>query len=121
MKRKIVFLVLLMSAVFPPLIVMVGGSIYLAVIIGFFGLFLYAVNSLVQAAAMDLAEGLHLEGTLIGLLWGGNALFGAFSQFLVGWLEDIFGLKIGFYYASAIFLAAGLLSLRLPRIVSART
>ena len=119
-RKPVIVLVLLMSAIFPPLLVQVGGSIYLAIIIGIFGLFLYAVNSLVQAAAMDMAEGLHLEGTLIGLLWGGNALFGAFSPFLVGWLADIFGLKIGFYYASAIFLLAGLLSLRLPRIIAVR-
>lgn len=119
-RKPVIVIVLLVSAIFPPLIVLSGGGTGLLVTVVLFGLFLYAVNSLVQAAAMDVAEGLRVEGTLIGLLWGGNALFGAFSPLLVGWLADIFGVRIGFYYASAIFLIAGLLALRLPRIVSRR-
>lgn len=115
-RRPIIVAVLLMSALFPPFIALADGTASLLVTVGIFGLFLYAVNSLVQAAAMDVAEGLKLEGTLIGLLWGGNAAFGAFSPVLVGWLADIFGIRIGFYYASAVFLAAGLLSLRLPQV-----
>lgn len=120
-RKPIIVMVLLASAVFPALIAQSGSAASLTVTIGLFGLFLYAVNSLVQAAAMDVAEGMGLEGTLIGMLWGGNALFGAFSPFLVGWLADMFGIRIGFYYASAIFLLAGLLALRLPLVVGKRS
>jgi MFS family permease len=44
----------------------------------------YAVTNITQAASLDIAEGHHLEGTMIGLMWGNNAAFGAIAPLLIG-------------------------------------
>ncbi|MFQ5827292.1 MAG: MFS transporter, partial [Dehalococcoidia bacterium] len=124
-RKPLIVMALLVSCIFPLIIVLSSGlkpwlSIYgvdiglMSAAIFLFGLFLYSVNSLVQAAAMDLAEGLKLEGTFIGMLWGNNALFGAFSPVIAGLLADWYGPEVPFFYAAAIFLIAGLLAVRLP-------
>ncbi len=113
-RKPLLVLVPLISAVFPPLMLWFGASIGLTISIALFGLFLYSVNSLVQAAAMDLSEGMKLEGSFIGLLWGNNALFGAVSPIIAGVLAGAFGFQAVFYYAGAIFFLVGLLALRLP-------
>ena len=124
-RKPLIVMALLVSCVFPIIIItsyslqpwfsisgVDFGLMALAIIL--FGMFLYSVNSLVQAAVMDMAEGMKLEGTFIGMLWGNNALFGAFSPVIAGLLADRWGTAIPFYYASAIFLTAGILAIRLP-------
>ncbi|MEE8472663.1 MAG: MFS transporter, partial [Dehalococcoidia bacterium] len=124
-RKPLIVMALLASSVFPIIIVTFSslqpwfsafgvdfGLMALAIFL--FGMFLYSVNSLVQAAVMDMAEGMKLEGTFIGMLWGNNALFGAFSPVIAGLLADTWGTEIPFYYATAIFLIAGLMAIRLP-------
>jgi MFS family permease len=53
-------------------------------LIAVFGAFRFAVVNLTQAVSLDLAEGKRLEGSMIGLLWGNNATFGALSPLLLG-------------------------------------
>jgi hypothetical protein len=52
--------------------------------------FRYAVSNLTQAVSLDIAEGKGLEGSMIGLLWGNNATFGALSPLLLGVLITAF-------------------------------
>ncbi|MFC2059567.1 MFS transporter [Chloroflexota bacterium] len=113
-RKPMITMALFISAIFPIMMVNSGSGIGLTISIALFGLFLYSVNSLVQAAAMDLAEGMKLEGSFIGMLWGNNALFGAISPIIGGAMAGIWGFQVVFYYAAAIFLIGGLLALRLP-------
>ena len=82
--------------------------------IAVFGLFLYSVNSLTQAAAIDVAHGKGLEGTFIGLMWGSNAAFGAISSIVAGALVEVFGWNSAFYFASALFTVGFFASLAMP-------
>ena len=83
-------------------IVMMGDSWGMTAMVFLFGVFIFTVNSLTQAAAIDVAEGKGLEGTFIGLMWGSNAFFGAMASIAAGVLADFAG------WASAFYLAAGL-------------
>jgi MFS family permease len=60
------------------------------VLLAIFGAFRFAVTNLTQAASLDLAEGKRLEGSMIGLLWGNNATWGAISPVLLGTLVASF-------------------------------
>ena len=100
--------------IFPILIVKSDTGIGLTISIALFGLFFYSENSLVQTAGVDLAEGVKLEGTFIGMLSGNNALFGSISPIVAGALAGIYGFQAVFYYAAAIFLIGGFFALRLP-------
>ena len=82
--------------------------------VALFGLFFFTVNSLTQAAAIDIAEGKRLEGTFIGLMWGSNAFFGAATSIAAGWIIAQFGWQPAFYFASSLFLVGFVASLIMP-------
>lgn len=109
-RKPMIVIALFASAIVPPVMVLSGDSIWLTVSVALFGLFLNSVNSLVQAAAMDIAEGMKLEGSLLGMLWGNNALFGAISPVIAGLLVGLWGYGAAFYYAGGIYLIAGILA-----------
>ena len=83
----------------------------LTILVGFMGAFLFALNPLVQAGALDLAEGKNLEGSMIGLLWGNNAAFGGLSPVLVGFLITSLGYGVLFWYIAAMSAVAGIFAL----------
>ena len=74
----------------------------------------FSVNSLTQAAAVDVAAGKGLEGTFIGLMWGSNAFFGAMSSIIAGALVEYVGWHSAFYFASGLFFLGFLAALVLP-------
>jgi MFS family permease len=79
----------------------------------------FATNNLAQAASLDIAEGRRLEGSMIGLLWGNNAFFGAFSPLLLGgliiWLGgDHNEFEIMFPYAAVMTVVALFAAFFLP-------
>jgi MFS family permease len=72
------------------------------------------VNSLTQAAAIDVADGKGLEGTFIGLMWGSNAFFGALASVAAGVLVEYAGWHSAFYFASTLFFVGLGASLLMP-------
>lgn len=91
-----------------------GDGMVLIISVALFGIFHFSVNSLTQAAAMDLISGRRLESTFIGLLWGSNAAFGAVMAIVAGALVGFFGWTIAFYLAAGLFFLGFLTSLLLP-------
>jgi FSR family fosmidomycin resistance protein-like MFS transporter len=115
MGRKPVIVFLMGVAVVLPVAIVIGGStLWMTLAVALFGLFHYSVNSLTQAAAIDVVEGKGLEGTFIGLMWGSNAAFGATSAIVAGWLVGSYGWGVAFYFASALFFVGLLASLTMP-------
>ena len=115
-RKPVIVGVMLAGGITPLLIVVAGSGVALIVVLLMTGVFMYTVNSLVQAAALDLVEGQRLEGTFIGLSWGFNSLFNGASPLIAGALAEVFGFRATFYYASAMTLAGCLLAIRLPRL-----
>lgn len=119
-RKPVIMVALLVCSAFALLMKLAGAGFALTLAVAGMGIFLFPVTSLMQAAAIDIAEGMRLEGTLVGLLFGTNSIFGAFSPVIVGWLAGLFtqgGVPrwdVGFYFAAALFLASALLFLRLP-------
>ena len=114
--RKSVIVFLMSTAVILPIFIVLGGSsLVMTVAVVLFGLFHYSVNSLTQAAAIDVVEGKQLEGTFIGLMWGGNAAFGVVSVIVGGLIVEAFSWGAAFYFASALFFVGFLLSLLMSR------
>ena len=101
-RKPITMLVMICTGFITLAIVMLGDSWAMTVMVFLFGVFIFTVNSLTQAAAIDVAEGKGLEGSFIGLMWGSNAFFGAMASIAAGVLADYAG------WASAFYLAAGL-------------
>ncbi|MXW30852.1 MAG: hypothetical protein F4Z88_09060 [Chloroflexi bacterium] len=101
------------------------GPLFL-VLVGLLGIFRFAGANLAQAASLDVAEGRHIEGSMIGLLWGNNAFFGAFSPLLLGiiiaWFSPpgIDDYRLIFPYAAVVSLLATVAALFLPPIGNPR-
>ena len=113
--RKMVIMSIMSISIVLPITMVLGGSgIIMTLSVGLFGLFYFSVNSLTQAAAIDVAEGKGLEATFIGLMWGSNAFFGAISSVVVGALVGIMGWQSAFYVASGLFAIGFLSSTLIP-------
>jgi MFS family permease len=102
------------AVIFPTTMVLGGDGPGMTVSVLLFGLFLFSVNSLTQAAAIDVAAGKGLEGTFIGLMWGSNAFFGAMASIIAGVVVEYIGWHAAFYFASGLFFLGFLSSLALP-------
>ena len=115
-RKHLIVGIMLMSTVLTSAMILSRGGIGLTLSIAAFGLFFFSVNSLTQAAAIDLAGGKRLQGTFIGLMWGNNALFSAVSPIVAGVLAKLWGFQAAFYYAAILFFLGFLVSLSLPAI-----
>ena len=69
-RKPVMVGVMAVSAVLASLMIVGNSGAALIVLVALLGTVMFSINSLVQAAAMDLGEGKRLEGSLIGLLWG---------------------------------------------------
>ena len=114
--RKQIIVVIMATAVVLPVTMVLGGSgLGMTFSIALFGLFLFSVNSLTQAAAIDVAAGKGLEGTFIGLMWGSNAFFGAAASVAAGALVEYLGWHSAFYFAAGLFFVGLLAALVMPK------
>jgi len=119
-RKPLVVVILVMAAITSLAMGLSGGSIGFTLSVVAWGFVGFSVNSLTQAAAMDLVAGKGLEGTFIGLMWGCNAFFGFATALSAGALADAAGREAVFYLASALFLVGFLTSLTMPSLRSVR-
>ncbi len=110
-RKPLIILAMFVAAVSSLGMALSGVSIGFTIAVAVFGCFAFSVNSLTQAAAMDIAHGRQLEGTFVGLMWGFNAFFGFATALSAGALADAAGPEAVFYLASAIFTVGFLMSL----------
>lgn len=115
-RKPIIVTVLAGKAAVATLMAFAGGGLMLTVLVGLMGAFMFGGHALIDAGALDLGEGRRLEGSLVGLLWGNNALFLGFAPFIVGLLMTSFGYSTLFWYMAAVNALAALVALMLPAI-----
>ena len=113
-RKSIIAVTMAAGAVLPVTMVLGGSGPWMTLSVAAFGLFMFTVNSLTQAAAIDVVEGRGLEGTFIGFMWGSNAFFGFASSLAAGQLAESVSRESVFYFASALFALGFLVSLIMP-------
>ncbi len=122
-RKPILVTVLAFSALISILLGLTSTiGVAFAVLVGALGLVRFAGANMAQAASLDIAEGKRLEGSMIGLLWGNNALFGSLSPLLLGFVIATFSpagtedYRLIFPYAAVFAIAATVASVFLPPI-----
>lgn len=75
---------------------------------------MFGVNSLIQAAALDMAHGRQLECSMIEMLWGFNAVFTGLSPLAVGFLLAGVGYGIIFWYVAIANLCGTIAAVLMP-------
>ena len=113
-RKPIIVFIMASAVIFPTTLVLGGNGPVMTLSVLLFGLFLFSVNSLTQAAAVDVAAKKKLEGTFIGLLWGSNAFFGAMASIVAGVVVEYISWDAAFYFASGLFFLGFASSLALP-------
>ncbi len=113
-RKPMIVMMLAGKALVAVLMGLVGGGPILTLSVALMGIFLFAGHALIDAGALDLGEGRRLEGSLIGLLWGNNALFLGFAPVIVGFLISSFGYSTLFWYMAIMNALGGLVALMLP-------
>ena len=134
-RKSIIAFVMGVSVILPVAIALGGSGVWMTLSVALFGLFHFSVNSLTQAAAIDVAEGRGLEATFIGLMWGSNSASGVVALIVAGilvgggGLERMVGLdfdfvgygwRSGLYFGSAMFFLGWLTSLMIPAAAGRR-
>ena len=113
-RKPIIIFIMASAVIFPTTMALGGDGPGMTASVLMFGVFLFSVNSLTQAAAIDVAAAKGLEGTFIGLMWGSNAFFGAMASVIAGVIVEYIGWHAAFYFASGLFFLGFLSSLALP-------
>lgn len=113
-RKWITMFIMAATGVITLAIVMMGGGWGMTVMIFLFGVFIFTVNSMTQAAAIDVAEGKGLEGSFIGLMWGSNAFFGAMASIAAGALAELAGWSSAFYMAAGLYFFGFVVSALMP-------
>ena len=98
----IILMVLGAKAVLAALMAAFGSGILLTVLVAGMGAFMFGINPLIQAWALDIAEGRKLEGTMLGMLWGNNAVFRGGGPLVVGFVVASLGFGALFWYVAAM-------------------
>lgn len=98
----VILIVLGGKAIIAGLLAVFGTGIMLSILIAALGAFMFGVNSLIQAWALDLADGRRLEGTMMGTLYGVNMIFQGFAPLVVGVVVAAFGFSALFIYVAGM-------------------
>lgn len=117
LSRKVLIVIVLGGkAVVATLMAFAGGGPLLTILVGLMGAFMFGGHALIDAGALDLGEGRRLEGSLIGLLWGNNAIFLGLAPVIVGVFMASFGYSTLFWYLAAVNGLGSVVALMLPTI-----
>ncbi|MDZ4340872.1 MAG: MFS transporter [Candidatus Binatia bacterium] len=113
-RKPMIVMLLAGKAIVAALMVFFGGGLMLTMFVGLMGVFMFAGHALIDAGALDLGEGRRLEGSLVGILWGNNALFLGFAPVIVGLLMTSFGYSTVFWYMAVMNGVGSLVAFILP-------
>ena len=105
----VILTVLVAKAILAALMGAFAEGVMLTVLITGMGAVMFGVNPLIQAWALDIAEGRKLEGTMLGMLWGNNAVLRGGGPLLVAFVVQSLGYAALFWYVAAMNATAVLL------------
>ena len=113
-RKPMIVMMLAGKALVAVLMAFVGGGLMLTVSVGLMGMFMFGGHALIDAGALDLGEGRRLEGSLVGILWGNNALFLGIAPVIVALFMTSFGYSTLFWYMAVMNGLGSLVALMLP-------
>ena len=98
----VILIVLSGKAIIAGLLAVFGTGVMLSILVAALGAFMFGVNSLIQAWALDLADGRRLEGTMMGTMYGVNMIFHGLAPLVVGFVVAAFGFSSLFIYVASM-------------------
>ena len=112
-RRPVIFVGLSAIAVLVFSLLVFSEGISFTIILALLGLFLYSVNPIMLAAALDATKK-GTEGSATAIVFTGGAIFGSLSPIIAGWLRQNYGMDSVFYFSAIIVTATAVASLFVP-------
>jgi fucose permease len=84
-----------------------------AAILACLGIFLYSINPIMLATALD-ATPIGAEASTTAMMFTGPAIFGALSPIIAGYIRETYGMNAVFTYIGIIVAFVALCSLIVP-------
>ena len=112
-RRPVITLSLFSISSLILLLIVFGDGFSLVVILGMLGIFLYTVNPVMLAAAIDGAPK-GTESSVTALMFTGPSIFGAISPVIAGLLKANWGMDAVFLYAGCIVGIVAVVALVVP-------
>jgi sugar phosphate permease len=109
-----------MTAVVLFAIALAGDSTWVIFLIALLGFFMYATRPVIQAWSLEAAPA-ALGGTVVGIMFGVQALGSAISPWAGGAIADAYDLSATFYFLSGLIVVANVLVLFVPEQPKAAT
>ena len=112
-RRPVIFLGLSAISILIFSLLPFGTGWSFTVILALLGMFLYTVNPVMLATALDAVKG-GTESSGTALMFPGPAIFGALSPVIAGRLKEMYGMDGVFYYSAIIVAIITVASLFVP-------
>ena len=112
-RRIVIFTGLASISVLIYSILIFSDGVGFTVVLSLLGLFLYSVNPVMLATAIDATKR-GTEGSVTAIVFTGGAIFGSISPVLAGWLRGVYGMDSVFYFTGTIAAITTLASLVIP-------
>ena len=104
-RKPVLFTCLFLSALTVWALTLVNGVLVPILFLGFIGLMHYSLRPIIFAFAMDVTPA-EMGASTIGFMFSINQTFSALSPVLIGYLADLYGLRMAFYIFTALTLLA---------------
>jgi len=112
-RRPVITISLFAMSFLILLLIVFGEGVSLVVILGLLGVFLYTVNPVMLAAAIDGAPR-GTESSVTALMFTGPSIFGAIAPVIAGLLRTNWGMDAVFLYAGGMVGVVAIVALVVP-------
>jgi predicted MFS family arabinose efflux permease len=112
-RKRVMSAALTMTALVIVLMALAGRSPWVIALIALLGFFMYATRPVIQAWSLEAAPA-ALGGTVVGIMFGVQALGSAISPWAGGLIADAYDLDATFYFLAAMIVAANVLVVFVP-------
>jgi FSR family fosmidomycin resistance protein-like MFS transporter len=112
-RRPVISVGLAAIALLVAALLLFGEGLSFALVLAFLGVFLYSINPVMLATAIDAAPR-GIEASVTALMFTGSAIFGAISPVIAGRLRELHGMDGVFLYTAVIVGLVALASLFVP-------
>jgi MFS family permease len=104
-RKPVLFICLLLSAITVWALTMVHGVLAPLLLLALIGLLHFSLRPIIFAFAMDVSPS-DIGASTVGFVFSVNQIFSALTLPLIGYLVDLYGLRIAFYIFTALTLLA---------------
>ncbi|MPZ45241.1 MAG: MFS transporter [Betaproteobacteria bacterium] len=112
-RKRVMSAALSMTALVIVLMALAGRSPWVIALIALLGFFMYATRPVIQAWSLEAAPA-ALGGSVVGMMFGVQAMGSAISPWAGGLIADAYDLAATFYFLAALIVAANVLVMFVP-------